>query len=435
MNAVRRKVLLITFQYPPGHETGTLRPLKFTKYLREFGWEPLVLTVRASCYPSQDDALLADVPPALEIHRSWCVDAKAAFSIAGRYPGFLTVPDRYLSWLPSGLSAALRLLSRHRIDALCSTSPIATAHLIAMLAKAVNGTPWVADFRDPWGADLHGSIRRRVERWLERQVASRADRVVVTTPELGDYIRERCPAAANGKVKVVFNGFDEPDFAGLPQEATPKEPFTILHSGVLYPGFRDPGTFLRALRICLDRSTLPGDAKVVFIGAGELVKTEEFAALVRHLALEDMVSAVPRLAYRECLAATMAAGALLLLQGGDEIRQCIPNKAFEYLRTARPILVLAPPNSATANLMRQFSGTFLAGPMDAAGVAESLEKAFLAWKNSAGATDRMREGLMRFSRREEAAQLAEILDGVVPAGTPAREIGRLPGDVGGDPRP
>jgi glycosyltransferase involved in cell wall biosynthesis len=410
----RRKVLMITFHYPPSNtSSGGLRPLKLGKYLRELGWDSSVLTVPPECHASTDPALLQQVPAGVAVHRAFCVDAKVAFSIRGKYPGFAVVPDRYLSWLPFGVRRAVRLLHEEGADAIYSTSPPPTAHLIALLAKRITKRPWVADFRDPWveteGSEVHGRVRQAVELRLERSVVTRADRVLVTTPELGELLSTRYGRAVSGKIDVVYNGYDEEDFTELRPAAGDSERFTVVHAGLLHPYYRNPAPVLQAVRECLERRWLPATALFDFVGVGEAAARARLARMAQEMGVQAVVRATERVPYREALARLSAASVLLLLQGGDDTHMLIPAKAFEYLRTGRLIVALTPEASATARLAREFSGSFVAPPDDPMAIARQLAAAYETWSNGTRTVDRVAEGLARYSRRAAAGDLARVL--------------------------
>jgi glycosyltransferase involved in cell wall biosynthesis len=420
-----RRLLMITFHYPPSNSSsGGLRPLKFGKYLAELGWESSVLTVPAQCHESVDAALLRDVPQRVRVHHAFCFDTKKTLAIAGKYPGFLAVPDRYVSWLPFGVCAGLEVVRREGIDALYSTSPIPTAHLIALILKKLTGLPWVADFRDPWveteGSEVYGPLRQRFELWLERRVIVGADRVVVTTPEFGQYLRNRYGRSVGDKISVVYNGYDEEDLHDLTPEIDGPERFTLLHAGLLDPHYRNPLPILRGLRQCLDRQLLPPNTRVTFVGGGAYAN-QTLPQAIRELRLADNVEVVGRMPYRQALAKQAGASALLLMQGGDDTWMLVPAKAFEYLRTGRLILTAAPADGATARLVGEFEGTFLTRPDDPEDIARSLTALYQAWV--AGVRHVERGGLSRLSRRAAAGELAAVLDAMATVTEP------LPGAV------
>lgn len=417
-----RQLLLVTFHYPPSNSSsGGLRPLTFSRYLHEFGWDATVLTVPERCHDTTDPALFKQVPPWVTVHRPRCYDTKRDLSIRGRYPQLLAIPDRFTSWIPFAVRAGRAIARAQSVGAVFSTSPIPSAHLAAYGIVAGGHIPWIADFRDPWveteGNEVYGPLRQRVELALERAVVRRANVVTTTTPELGTYLRDRYPVLAAEKIRAVYNGFEEDDFVHLTPQPTDAS-FSIVHAGLLDPHYRNPTAFLRAFRACLDSGVLPRDACAVFLGGGPWADGGALAEIVATLGLSNSVRIESRVPYRTALARLCGASSLLLLQGGDDTRMLIPAKAFEYLRTGRLILTAAPPASATGQLTAGFSGTFVAAPDDSAALTSSLTALVGAWRSDERLVDRTREGLMRFSRRSAAAALAEILDTLVPTPRP-----------------
>lgn len=411
-----RRVLLIAFHFPPANASGTLRSLKFARYLPDFGWNASVLTVVPTCYDSLDADLVGQIPRQVRVHRTLCTDSQRAFSVYGRYPAFTRVPDRYVSWLPFGVARGLRVVQTERVDALLSTSPVPTAHLIAYVLKRLTGLPWVADFRDPWDSrEPRGRLRRRVERWMEARVVGRADRIVGTTPEFVEDLRDRFGRSAHQKGVVIYNGYDDVDFAESDRVTTANAPqFTITHAGLLYPRLRNPSALLRAVSNGLQRGTLPAATRIRLLGCGPLATAPWFRQLLVDLGLQARVEVEERVPYGDALHAMRNSSVLLLLQGGQETRTQIPNKAFEYLHIGRPILCLATANSATARVMREFDGVFLGEPDDVDSIGRALEAASAAWRRGQHLFDRKANGLARYSRPEAARQLAGVLNQLVP---------------------
>lgn len=405
-----RRLLVVAFHYPPANASGTLRSLKFTRYLPQFGWDTSVLTVPERCHESLDPALLTQVPPAVRVYRACCLDSRQTFSVRGHYPAFTAVPDRYVSWLPFGVRDGLRAVRTDRVNALLSTSPAPTAHLLALILKRITGLPWVADFRDPWGSgQQRGSLRRKVETAMEARVLNGADRVVGTTPELVDELDRRAGGAVRGKSVVIYNGYDEPDFTDL-GVADEEADFTITHGGFLYSDFRNPAAFLRAVRLGLDRHDLPNTTRICLLGGGPLAGATAVQRLLAELGLPSHVEVIERLPYAEALQVMNRSSALLVLQGGQETRTQIPNKAFEYLRMGRLVLCLAPTDSATNRVMRDFEGVYCAEPDDVDDIARALAALAGAWRQGQRRFDREAAGVARYSRQEAARTLASLLD-------------------------
>src|SRR5215831_3848014 len=175
------RVLMIAFHYPPCAESsGVHRALKFSRYLRDAEWDPVVLTVHPRAYERATAHQLREIPAGTPVHRAFALDASRHLSFRGTFPRFMALPDRWANWWLSAVPAGLRLIRRHRPQVIWSTYPVATAHLIGLTLHRLTGLPWVADFRDPMTEDDYppDPLRRRLCGWIERRTAARAARLV-----------------------------------------------------------------------------------------------------------------------------------------------------------------------------------------------------------------------------------------------------------------
>jgi len=408
-----KRLLMVSYHYPPdGKGSGVLRSLKFSKYLLQYGWLPHVLTLSQSFYEQKDEGLLDDIPAQVPVHRTPGLDSARHLAIGGRHLGLLTVPDRFLTWLPFAVPRGLSVIRDFGIRALYSTSPPPTTHLIAAALQRLSGLPWVADFRDPWIEEgFHprpGTLRHRVESALERMVLTRAEKVVVTTPQLGAEIGARYPQLRE-KFVTVYNGYDEEDFEGLDQEDVDRTRFEIIHAGLVTGEFRDPAPLLRELGRLLEEGTLPRDlVRVTFLGGGEYVESDEFRRRCRELSLEGIVHVAPRVPHREALRRQARAAVLLLLQASDDTRALIPAKAFEYLRLSRPILALTL-DGASSELLRSMDSCHVVDPADGRRLGEVVGTLFREWRDSPEAAAGSRPAEL-YSRRRLTGELAAVLD-------------------------
>jgi glycosyltransferase involved in cell wall biosynthesis len=409
---------MVAFHYPPEHSSsGVLRTLKFSKYLPETGWQPYVLTVKEQYYERTDPALLAQTPPHASIFRTRAINTKDAFSVRGKYLRLFTVPDRFIGWLPFAVAAGLRIIRRHNINALYSTSPLGTSHLIASVLKTWTRLPWLADFRDPWvepqlqtnpWAPLY-----RLECLLERSVIRKADRLVFTTAQLREEIGARYGKTARNKAVVIPNGYDESDFSDVPELTPPASPIQVTHTGLVDSSYRSPRPFLEGLARLVERGEIPlNQIRVEFIGDSPYLYSSDFREMVARLGLSGVVDLVGRVSYAESIARQARSHVLLLLQCGSDTRTLIPAKAFEYLRVGRPILAIVPP-SASAELFAEVGGAEVVDPEDPEGIEEAFRVLFAAaraghWKSS------LRLGsLKKYSRRALTIRLAEELDTLI----------------------
>lgn len=407
---------MIAYHYPPeGSSSGVLRTLKFSKYLPRHGWMPHVLTLRESFYPTKDEGLLRDVPAEAVIHRTLALDSARHLAIRGRHLALLTVPDRFISWLPFGIARGLRVIRQCGIRVLYSTSPPPTTHLIAAGLKALTGLPWVADFRDPWiEAGLYprpGTLRYRVETTLEAHVIRRADRVTVTTPYLQRELISRYPQVPAEKVHVIYNGYDEMDFQHLPPPVR-SEHFEILHAGLVTPEFRDPQPLLRAVAgLIADGSVPRREVRITFLGGDTYVRSQAFAALVQQLGLEGVVQVIDRVSHREALQRQGQVAALLLLQASDDTRTLIPAKAFEYLRIGQPVLAVTLPG-ATADLLQGLDHCYVVAPTDHDGLRRAVMQLYRLWQQ-APAGIRVSRPVQAYERGHLTGTLAHLFGQLV----------------------
>jgi glycosyltransferase involved in cell wall biosynthesis len=409
------RVLMISFQFPPQADTsGVQRVLRFVQDLAPLGWDSSVVTARASAYERIDAADLpaAVLPPGTVVHRPFTPDAKRHFALAGRYPAWLARPDRWVAWVPVAVAAGLAAVRRERPQVLWSSYPIASAHLAAHALSRLTGLPWVADFRDPMAHDgypadpaLWRSFRR-----VEERVFARARRMVFTTAGAAALYRARYPARA-ADCAVVPNGYDEASFelaAARPRVARPAgAPLRLLHSGVVYPEWRDPGALFEAMaRLRRSHPGLPAWG-LDFRAAGHEAFVQQRAGA--HGVL-DQLRLLPPLPYVDALAEMLAADALLLLQGAGCNDQ-IPAKLYEYLRARRPILGLADPGGATGAALQAAGVPLVAALEDPAAIAAALVQC-LSDVQQGRAVLPQADAVAAASRRQRAAQLAALFDTV-----------------------
>jgi glycosyltransferase involved in cell wall biosynthesis len=407
-----KKVLMVAYHYPPeGGSSGVLRALKFSKYLPANRWIPHILTLRESFYPIRDNSLVPDIPPEAVIHRTFALDSARHLAIRGCHLGFLAVPDRFISWFFFGLIKGVEVIRKEGIQALYSTSPPATAHLIAAALQLITRVPWVTDFRDPWieeGFPVPGSIRYRIESALERMVMHRCDRIVVTTPYLKAEFLSRYPELAPEKVQVIYNGYDESDFTEN-SIGTLCDRFEIIHAGLVTPDFRNPLPLLETVATLVAEGSLPRDqVRITFLGGDSWVSSPEFTAEVKRMRLDGVVNVRGRVSHQEALKCLAQAAVLLLLQASDDTRSLIPAKAFEYLRIGRPILALTL-EGATADLLKGRDHCFVVDPPDSVGLRSAVLSLYDLWRKGG---DGLQVGAVarEYERSHLTDQLANILD-------------------------
>ena len=428
--AANRSVLMIAFHYPPCRgSSGLQRTLSFSRYLPAHGWSPIILSANPKAYPDQGPDQLGDIPASVPVRRAFALDTARHLSLRRRYVSWMSLPDRWISWVLGAVPAGLRLIRRHRPQVIWSTYPVATAHLIGMTLHRLTGIPWVADFRDPMtevdaitGKNHPGDSQLwRVRRWIESRSVQSCTRAVFVTPGSLKIHAERYPEISPSRWSVVSNGFDEQTFTGTEQicpDRNPKRPLVLLHSGVLYATpDRDPSALFAAVAKLRSENRLSAaDLRIVLRASGY---DERYRQQIHELRIQDIISLEPPIGYRLALAEMLSVDGLLLFQGYTS-NPAIPAKLYEYLRARRPILAMVDSQGDTAAVLRRAGVGRIAALESSEQIANAL-LAFLAGIRTGSEPVASDEEIQRHSREAKSAELAGVLNSVVasvPAGAP-----------------
>ncbi len=418
------KILMIINFFPPAGGGGVYRPLSFVKYLSRLSWSVTVVTPRPGEFWISDPGLEKEIPPGVRVVRTGSLSglrflrsfrggsARAAsrrssrgFGALRRLGEFFLLPDTYAGWVPFAAREAERLCREERFDAVYSTSPPDSSHLVARRVVRACGIPWVADFRDPW-INLHlrtapTPLHRALHERLERSVA-RADLVLVTTEVQERMLLERYPQC---RIERIPNGYDEEDFDREPGARPPAAPFTITHCGMLTLG-RSTRPFLEGLAAFARRAPAAARAmRIVFIGPRESAN-EEWAA---RFDLGDSVFFEDNIPHRECVAREMRSHVLLLIKHDDErYRGLVPGKLFEYIGAKRPILAVGPEGEASRIVrdLRRGETPRIDRPDEIAAAIEIMYGRYLEGTLESAYSV---EGVPRYSRRAGAERLSGLL--------------------------
>lgn len=375
-----KRVLIITYYWPPSGGSGVQRWLKMSKYLPEYGWQPVIYTTENAEYPIIDHSLEKDVAPNIEVirrpinepysaykkflgikkeetvkmgfiqekekNKSW----KSDLSLWVR--GNFFIPDARCGWVKPSVRFLKEYLNEHPVDAIISTGPPHSMHLIALKLKKALGLPWIADFRDPWTEidyynDLHLTAwADRKHHRLEQEVLTKADKVVTVAPDGA----RRLGRLGNRNVRTIYNGFDRDDDAQTPVNLS--EQFTITYLGVLSK-IQNPSNLWQALaELIKEDSGFDKSLRINMIGQidSAVVSSIDENGLTQHVAYSpymphDQVSAVHR-------SSTLL---LLLLMPDSEPRAkgLLTGKLFEYMASGRPILCIGPEDGDAARILRE----------------------------------------------------------------------------------
>ena len=351
-----KRVLMVAYHFPPlAGSSGIQRTLRFVQHLPKFGWEPLVLSAAPRAYERTSDDLMGEIPDSTVVRRAFALDTARHLSVAGRYIGAMARPDRWVSWKFAAVSEGMRMIREFRPQAIWSTYPIATAHLIGAELQRRSGLPWIADFRDPMAQEGYPSdpLVWQSYQEIEGNALQHARYSTFTTPGAARLYQGRYPNAAN-RIVVLENGYDEESFASLTigrshDSSEHSKPITLLHSGIVYPEERDPTQLFAALNRLKEGGEIKnGDLVIRFRAA---VHDNLLLDLATRFDVSEFIETGPPIPYKAALSEMVNSDALLVMQASSCNEQ-IPAKIYEYLRAGRPILTLTDPAGDTASIMR-----------------------------------------------------------------------------------
>jgi hypothetical protein len=416
-----KRVLMVAYHYPPVQvSSGLQRTLAFSKYIREHGWAPIVLSANPRAYANVSTDQLQDIPSDIPVVRAFALDTSKHLSIGGRYLDTMALPDRWSSWWLGGVWSGLRIIRKYKPKLIWSTYPIATAHLIGLTLHKLTGLPWVADFRDSMTEPTYPreGARRKVFLWIEKRTVHACSKAVFTTPGAVKMYRERYPDLPDDKWLLMPNGYNEEIFSEIENAGSSCEPrslvsedgpITLVHSGVIYPDERDPKPFFQAISELKGQCQVNGKGlKIILRATGH---DEQFRPILEELSIQDIVSLEPGIPYRDALKEMLSADGLIIFQAANCNHQ-VPAKVYEYFRARKPVLALTDVAGDTAKTLADAGLTDIA-PLDDSELIKQTLLAFIAKLESGSAAIASDEAVQKYSRQAAARLLAEWFDTIL----------------------
>ncbi len=410
----------MTMYFPPAGGGGVQRSLKLAQYLPALGVETHVLAPDDPKWVHTDPELR--VPTQAWIHRARYLGPRArkpaeelraadgldrALLQAQVTARRLLLPDASVTWNLTAIPAAIRIARREGIHAVITTSPPPSVHFVGAAVQRSTGARWIADLRDPLVANQHrrddtaaARARQAATGQVAKLVARRADAVTCVSETIADEVRD---LGARGAVRVISNGCDFDDFAGL--EYLPGERFRITHTGSFF-GKRDPRPFLEAFK----QADL--DAVARFVGDFRSTDREWAEAL----GLGDRLELVPYAPRGESLRLQRDSEALLLLvpDAGGRGKGVLSGKVYEYIAAGRPILAVVPPDGAAAALVRETGAGVVVAPDDIEGIRAALVDLQARFANGGlDSVELRKRDEDRLSRRARVEELAALVEEIV----------------------
>jgi glycosyltransferase involved in cell wall biosynthesis len=403
---------MVAYHFPPcTGSSGIQRTLKFSRYLPDHGWQPIVLSTHPRAYPSVREDLVREIHPDTIVRRTWAIDISRHLSYRGIYLSSMALPDRWNSWILSAVPVGIALIKKYKPRYIWSTYPVTTAHVIALLLHRITKVPFIADFRDPmlyenWPVK---PMLRSIHAKVERKVVHACKKAIVTTPSTRDLYTQRYPDLPDDRWKVLSNGYDEENFVGVTGYSPlikNHHKLLLVHSGLMEPEDRDPSTFFQVLSALKKTGQISEDNLVVILRATG--SDAVYEKQLEQLSIKDIVKLEGHVSYSEALQEMQAADGLLLFQGSTCNRQ-IPAKAYEYLRAYKPIFAMVDHQGDTAKLLRDNEINTVA----AIDSFEEIKKQFVGFLNKVkegAAPVALEHNVEKYSRRSLTGDLARIFN-------------------------
>jgi hypothetical protein len=431
----QKKILIITYYWPPAGGPGVQRWLKFAKYLPEFGWKPVIYTPENPSYPLLDESLIKDVPKDIEIvktkiwepyqlaeklnksnkkfkagqfdvgkNQSW----KSKLSIWVR--GNFFIPDARVFWVKPSVKFLENYLKENKIDVVVTSGPPHSLHLIGLnLKKKLPHLKWIADFRDPWteiSYYKHLKLTKNSDkkhRQLESDVFKNADITLATSYTDAENFKK------NGANAVcITNGFDESDASKTSKSSdsqTLKQRFTLSYIGVLEQ-LRNPENLWKTLDdLVKTNADFAENFTLKFAGKID----EKILNSIENSALKNHILNLGYLSHDKAID-EMAKSSLLLITNfpNESSKGIIPGKIFEYLATGKQIISFGPNDADVAEILNETKAGKHFSYRDSETIKNFILEKFELWKN--GNPLENTQNIQQFSRKNLTKKLVEILD-------------------------
>lgn len=434
-----KNLLIVAYYFPPSGGPGVQRVLKHVKYLRDFGWQPIVLTVSNGQFPARDESLLKQIPNDIIVSRTHIYEPYDLYRLfTGKKPGTAIdvntikkegqklsakekiaeiiratffIPDARVGWLLSAKKEAMRLVEQYDCKAVYSSSPPYTCSLIAKHVQKQANIPWVAGFRDPWTGFISSPKRwflpSMIDKNMEKSVFSNANFVECAWEGIIKDALSKYPDLDSSKFIHVPNGFDSNDFPKV--EAKPNEKFTLTYTGSMY-GRRNPASLFAAIEKLIQSNAISkDDFKLRFVGrfGNEVYEMFEKAGF------KDSIEIIGYVPHEKSIEYLLQSDSLLLIvDESKESEEIVPGKVYEYIGVGKPIIAIAPNNSAIASLMNDTASGEVAHQSEIDKIANIFIRYYDNWKNNLSRYNPNKQLISTYERKNAAGKLAALLNSI-----------------------
>ena len=433
-----KRVLIISYYWPPTGGSGVQRWVKFAKYLPSEGWQPVIYTPENPEQLAIDESLAAEIPAEVEVIKTRIVEPYEIYKkllrksghskeavevnpvnaqnksflqkVAMWVRGNLFRPDPRCMWIGPSVRFLKKYLKEHPVDLIVSTGPPQSMHLIGRRLALETGLPWIADFRDPWTKIFyfkHLSMTHGTERWhkkMEKKVLDDTSVVVAVSP----LVQQEFQAMTSTRVELITNGFDECDFAAEPcheAEGGSDNEFCVTHTG-LFAADGNPTVLWEVLaEKCASDNAFRKALKIKLIG-----KTDEsILTALNEAGLSECVKNIGYLPHSEAVEQQRNASLLILpLRKEPEYKAVLPGKLFEYLASRRPVLGIGQKDGAMAMILNETKTGVVLDWEDREAIACHIDSCWEKHLTGKLVTDGA--DISQFTRRSLTKRMAQLFD-------------------------
>ena len=437
---MNKNLLIVAYYFPPSGGPGVQRVLKHVRYLPEFGWNPIVLTVSNGDFPARDESLLKEIPVGLQVERTHIYEPYDLYRLLtgkkkgtaidvnvikkeGQKSGFkdqlaefiratFFIPDARIGWMISAPKAIDNLVKSTGIDAVYSSSPPYTCSIIARYAKRKYKLPWVAGFRDPWTGFISSPNRwilpSMIDRAMEKSVFKEADQIECAWKGIIKDALSKYPDIDPNKFHHVPNGFDSADYPVTSSQRNNR--FTITYTGSMY-GRRNPSSLFEAIeKLLLNNRISKEEFLLRFIGRFG----NEVHEMFDKSSFRDSIELISYIPHSESIEYLMRSDVLLLVvDESKESEEIVPGKVYEYIGTRIPVFAIAPEHSAIAELMEETKAGSVAHQTNVEKIGEIFMNYFNQWKFQTSEFKPNVTAVNAYERKESARKLSLLLNSLV----------------------
>jgi glycosyltransferase involved in cell wall biosynthesis len=431
------RTLILTYYWPPAGSSGVQRWLKFVKYLREFGWEPIVYTANNPEVFAQDESLFKDIPQGVEVIRRDVPEPYGIYkfftgnrkkkigvgftsneskkkvfinSLAIWIRGNFFIPDARMLWISPSSRYLSKYLKENPVDLIISTGPPHSMHLIAKRLKSKFSVPWIADFRDPWtNIDFYQELKLTkiadlIHHRLENKVIKTADATVVVSESMAREFRDKKVK----RVEVITNGYDHTDY--LNEKVNLDDDFTVVYVGTIPPSRNCKSLWVALSRFKDQNLEFKEKFKLRLIGSVDFSVIES----LKEAKLFDNTVFDGNKSHTEVSLFQQSAQVLLLLvNDSPNAKGILTGKVFEYLAAKRPILAVGPKGGDLDILLKE-TGAGVLLPFDSEiEIFDGLKWFWEGYKNNWNNFEP--KNVQQYSRQELTCRIAGLMDELVLA--------------------